>query len=130
MAARAHTHRLVAWVLVAMPLGPALSGSRPASAQSPSELAGLLTQLQDDSPAVRRKAAEALGRLGPAARDAVPALVLGSVLIHPPELKGFNLCSRTLGDRCHRRQEVWQDPQRRHVLPRGRGVVAAATRPV
>ena len=82
MAAPAHNPRLVAWALVAMTLGPSLTGSSSASAQPPSQLADLLTQLQDEFPAVRRNAASALGGLGPAAQDAVPAL---TELLKDPE---------------------------------------------
>jgi hypothetical protein len=74
MAAPAQTSRLGAWVLVGMTLSLSLTGSHPASAQAPRELAHLTTKLHDESPTVRRDAARALGGLGPAAKDAVSEL--------------------------------------------------------
>jgi HEAT repeat protein len=62
------------WVFVGMTLSPSFIGSRPASAQPSSEVARLITQLRDESPTVRRAAAYALGRIGPAAKDAAPGL--------------------------------------------------------
>src|SRR3954470_11904031 len=66
---------LAAWVLVGMALGSAFTGPPPASAQTPSEVAHLVTQLHDESPAVRAAAAMALGGMGPAAEAAAPELV-------------------------------------------------------
>ena len=74
MAALAQKLRLVVWVLVGMTLSSSLTGSRLASAQAPSEVARLMTQLHDESPKVRWYAADALGVIGPAAKDAVPEL--------------------------------------------------------
>src|SRR4051794_23754237 len=64
-----------------MTLSLSLACSRPASAQAPSELAGLINQLRDESPAVRLAAAYALGQLGPAAKDA--AFELAKLLRDP-----------------------------------------------
>jgi len=57
-----------------MTLGLPLTGSRFAQAQVPSEIARLIAQLRDESLTVRGNAAHALGRIGPAAKDAVPEL--------------------------------------------------------
>jgi hypothetical protein len=74
MATPAQKPCLVVWVLVGMTLSPSLTGSRPASAQAPSELAGLISQLHDESPAVRRAAASALIHIGAEVKDVVPVL--------------------------------------------------------
>src|SRR4051794_38322103 len=63
------------WVLVGMAVSSSFTGSPPASAQSPSEVAQLVTQLHDESPSVRWAAAYALGGIGPAAKAAAPELV-------------------------------------------------------
>src|SRR4051812_7665890 len=66
---------LAAWVLVGLAVSSSFTGPPPASAQTPSEVAQLVTRLHDESPSVRRAAALAMGGMGPAARDAVPELV-------------------------------------------------------
>jgi HEAT repeat protein len=66
--------RRAVWLLVAMALSLAITSSHPALAQlrTPGELPILITQLHDESPAVRRAALQDLHRLGREAKDAGP----------------------------------------------------------
>ena len=75
MATSALISRRWGWVIVGMTLGLPLTGSRFAPAQVPSDIARLIAQLRDESLTVRGNAADALGGIGPAAKDAIPALV-------------------------------------------------------
>ena len=75
MIAPAQNRRLVVGVLVGMALSPSFTGLRPALAQPSRPVARPGSPHRTDSPDVRGFAAMALGGLGPAAQDAVPALV-------------------------------------------------------
>ena len=94
MAASAQKSRRWVWVIVGMTLGPSLTGSRLASAQVPSEVARLITQLRDESPTVRGAAAHALGGIGPAAKDAVPEL---AKLLKDPDADVRRAAAHALG---------------------------------
>src|SRR5437588_4468034 len=61
--------------LTALALWAVLPAADPADAPAPPTVAQLVARLKDDSPRTRRLAAEALGRRGAKAEDAVPVLV-------------------------------------------------------
>ena len=63
-------------VLVGMLISPFPTCFYPVGAQTSSEVASLINQLRNGSAEARRDAANALGRIGAAAKDAIPQLVV------------------------------------------------------